>query len=106
MDDDENEISPEEFVSMLADVLENTDDSEIVPATPWSSYDTTAVAMMFAANISLAAGDFFRNLSILALGQSANDIEAMDNKEFSESMLRTLGMIPETKAPDGDKDLQ
>ena len=100
MDEENEDVSPEDLAAIFAAALGGPEE-EVVQPTPWSSYDTTAVAMMFAANISLAAGDFFRNLAILALGQSANDIEAMDNKEFSESMLRTLGMIPETK--DGDE---
>ena len=94
MDDDENEISPEEFVSMLADVLENTDDSEIVPATPWSTQDTVAVSMMFASNISLAASDMFRQMALLALGQSAHDWSEQDNKKFSDSIMSSLGMMP------------
>ena len=97
---DEEDMTPEEIAAFIAAALEANEVEETVQPTPWSSYDTTAVAMMFAANMSLAAGDFFRNLAILALGQSANDIEIQDNKEFSESMLRTLGMIPETKNED------
>jgi hypothetical protein len=99
MDEENDDVTPEDLAAIFAAALGEPE--EVVQPTPWSSYDTTAVAMMFAANISLAAGDFFRNLAILALGQSANDIEIEDNKQFSESMLRTLGMIPETK--DGDE---
>jgi len=101
MDEENEDVTPEDLAAIFAAALGGPEEEEVVRPTPWSSYDTTAVAMMFAANISLAAGDFFRNLAILALGQSANDIEVEDNKQFSESMLRTLGMIPETK--DGDE---
>lgn len=103
MDDEHDDMSPEEFVSMLADALENDDDTEVVAATPWSNQDTTAVAMMFAANISIAASEMFRSMALLALGQSAHDWAEQDDKSFTESFMSSLGMIPEASEK-GDDD--
>lgn len=94
---DDEEMSPDEIAALVAAALEETE--EVQPA-PWSNSDTTAVSMMFAANLSLAAADMFRNLARLALGQSAHDWAEADDRQFNDSVMRSLGLIPEAKEGD------
>lgn len=92
---DENEdLTPEEISGMIREALESTVE-DTVPPTPWLNNDTTAASMLFAANISLAAAELFRNLASFALGQSALEWDEMDKQEFIEESLSSIMQLPE-----------
>lgn len=93
---DDEDMTPDDIAAIIAAALED-EEVEEVPPTPWSNLDSTAVQMMFAANISLAAADMFRSMALLALGQSAHEFVQQDTKDFGKSVMESLGLIPETK---------
>lgn len=97
MDDDNEDMTPDELVAILAAALDNAEEEEVVQPTPWSNLDSSAVVFMFGANLSLAASDLFRQMALLALGQSAQDFEIADTKAMSDSVMKSLGLMPETK---------
>lgn len=92
---DDDDLTPEEIAEIVLDSLEDAE--EEVPPTPWLNHDTTAASMLFAANISLAAADLFRNLASFALGQSAHDWNEMDKKQFIDDSMSSIMRLPEQK---------
>ncbi len=98
MDEDfeDDEMSADEIAAAIAAVLADEEDSTEVPPSPWAHLDTSAVAFVFAAQLAAASADLFRNLATLALGQSAYDWAEQDRKDFADSMLKSLGGLPET----------
>lgn len=83
------------------EILEEVDEVEEVPATPWHNSDTAAAAFRFAADIASAASDHFMALSKLALGQSAQEWDDMDKEEFIKDSIETIKKLPEGGDQDG-----
>jgi hypothetical protein len=96
--EDDDDLSAHEIAAAIAAAIlaDDDDDSTEIPPSPWAHLDTSAVAFVFAAQLASASADLFRNLATLALGQSAHDWAEQDRKDFADSMLRSLGGLPET----------
>lgn len=89
-------MTPEEIAAFIAAALEANEVEEVVQPTPWSNLDSSAVVFMFGANMAIAASEMFRHMALLALGQSAQDFEQADSQAMTDSIMKTLGLLPET----------
>lgn len=85
------------------DNLLEDEEEIVVPATPWHNSDTTAIAMMYASHMATAASEFFRNLAITALGQSAHEWELLDRKSFIDDSLASIINLPEEGGDNGPR---
>lgn len=72
-----------------------------IEPVPWHNSDTAAAAFMFAAQMAEATSVHFRNLAMLAMGQSVHEWHTEDREEFVDETIADISRLAETKESDG-----
>lgn len=81
--------------------IDTVEEVALVEPVPWHNSDTAAAAFMFAAQMAEATSQHFRNLAMLAMGQSVHEWHEEDREEFIDETINDISRLAETKESDG-----